>query len=199
MRPRDCWCNTAYAYCTYAGSLSRVAHHRLVGGAGVAGGEPGFHAWCGLEQLRRRQGVAEDLGHIDVGDREAPPDDEAGLGEGLVQHGEGCAQGLDRSRGNLGVAVLGLVADAMIEHLDGVRLDLGGRPQRPHAHQSVLGQVGGRQRAAMLLGEIEVDRQRLVEHQPVVVDRGDVAVGIHLQELGLARVQRRLGGFRRSR
>jgi hypothetical protein len=50
----------------------------------------------------------------------------------------------------------------------------------------------------VLLGEIEVDRQRLVQHQPVVVDRGDVPVRVHLQELGALRVQRRLGGLGRQ-
>ena len=79
-----------------------------------------------------------------------------------------------------------------------MRLHLDRRPQRPHAHLSVLGQVGGRQRAAVLPGEVEVDRQQLVQHQPVVVDRGDVPVRVHRQELRALRVQRRLGGLGRQ-
>ena len=36
----------------------------------------------------------------------------------------------------------------------------------------------------MLLGEVEVDAARLVQHQPIVLDRRDMAVGIDLEELG---------------
>ena len=43
----------------------------------------------------------------------------------------------------------------------------------------------------MLLGEVEVDGEQLVQHQPVIVDRRDVAVGVDLQELGRPGVRRR--------
>jgi len=47
----------------------------------------------------------------------------------------------------------------------------------------------------MLLGEVEVDRQRFAQNEPVVVDGRDVPVRVHLEEFGRARVERRLRGL----
>ena len=77
----------------------------------------------------------------------------------------------------------------MNDNLKRMRLHLGGGPQRPHGHLSVLRHIDRRQRPAMLLREVEVDRQRPVQDETVVVDRGDVAVRVDREELGRARVQ----------
>jgi hypothetical protein len=68
-----------------------------------------------------------------------------------------------------------------------MRLDAGRGPQAPHSDLAFFGDVRSGERAAMLAGEIEVDGERFVQHQPVIVDRGDEAVRIDLQEF------RRLG------
>jgi len=96
---------------------------------------------------------------------------------------------------DLGIALFRGLGDAVAEHDQGVALDLGCRPQRPHGHQPVLSGIGGRQRTAVLLGEVEVDGERLVQHQPVIFDRRNMAVGIDPQELGRLGVQHALGGL----
>jgi hypothetical protein len=72
----------------------------------------------------------------------------------------------------------------MIQHRERMRPDLGRRPECPHGHQSVFSQIGRRQRSAMLLGQVKVDRQRPVQHQAAIFDRRDMAVRVYFQKLG---------------
>jgi hypothetical protein len=82
------------------------------------------------------------------------------------------------------------------QHGQGVRLDLVDRPQRPHGHLRILGRIGRRERAAVLTRQVEVDGERLVQHEAVVVDRRHVAVRIDLEERRRPRVEHPLGVLR---
>jgi hypothetical protein len=84
----------------------------------------------------------------------------------------------------------------MIEHQQRIWLDFGRRPQRPHPRQPLLGLVGRRHGAAVLAGEMEIDGERFMQHQPLVVDARHMAVRIDLQESRRPRMQRRVGRLR---
>ncbi len=174
-----------------SGRLGLAAgHHLLERRTVVAAGKPRLHVRIGREQFRRRDGVADDLGDVDIRDREAVADQIAGVGEMGIEHGDGRPQGLDGRCRDLRVALLGRVGRHVIDDLQRVRLDLGCGPQRPVGGEPFLLHVGGRERAAVLAGEVEVDGQRLVQTEAVVIDGRDVAVGVDLQERGRAGVER---------
>lgn len=170
--------------------------HALIGRARVAGGEPGLHVRRGLEQGGHGHGVAHHLGHVDVRHREAAADEEGRFRQRRVQHREGVGEGGDGGLGDGFIARLGRVHHAVVKDVDGVGLDLGHRPDGPLGHQPVLVHRLRAERAAEAPGQVQVDGEAFVEHQPIHVTGGDAPGGIHLEELGRARVDLCPGGAR---
>jgi hypothetical protein len=155
--------------------------------------------WCSLssqaltfEELRRRLGVADDLGGVDVGDGEAPAHDiAAAFRQRLVEHGERRSQRLERLADDGGIALLRRIGGEMVGQVEGVGLALGRGPERPHCGEAFLLHVLRRDRPAMLAREVEIDRQRFVHDEAVIVDRGHMAIRIDRHELGAAGMDRR--------
>jgi hypothetical protein len=63
-------------------------------------------------------------------------------------------------------------------------LHFGHHPETPLGGDRVFVHVRRRERATEALRQVQVDRHRLEQAEPVVIDGRDAAVGVHPQELG---------------
>ncbi len=93
------------------------------------------------------------------------------------------------------LAVFGVFVRVVIgqDDLHRMRLDLGRRPEGPRRQQSVFLDGLAGKRTAMLAGEIEVDRQRLLHHELVILDRRDQRHRVDGKEGRRVGVERRVG------
>ena len=135
------------------------------------------------DERGRRLGVTHDLGDIDIGHCETVGDDEAGCGQMGVEHAQRALQQA-AGGGNLRLSVFRFELAGGGRRGDAQRLgfERGCSEEGPHAGLGLFLERCRRQRAAMLSGEIEVDRHGFDNDEPVIVDRRDQAHGIHLQK-----------------
>jgi hypothetical protein len=133
-------------------------------------------------------GAADHRRHVEVGDGEALAEEIGPAGERAVEHAERRLQHLERLGELLAVAVLGRQAHGVQRPDVDAAVDLLHRPQAPFPALRLALECGRIERAGgVLLGEIERDRQRLPQHEAVVVDRRQAAVGIEREIIGAAR------------
>ena len=145
---------------------------------------PGADIGLVFEELRFAHGIAHDLRHIEIGDGEAVADEIVAPREMQFQRRERHFQHAAGHGNRLAAAFAGLLSGVMHQHdLHGLRLQFGGGPERPPQHLAFLGNIGRRERSAMLLDEIERDGQRFGQHKPVIIDRGDLGRRVDGQEI----------------
>ena len=139
----------------------------------------------------REQGPREHRGHVQVGDRELVAEQILLAGERAVEHAQrGPELVLGEPRGGL-VALVRRQEQAVHQHHEERRLDLGHAPEAPlHRARLVFQRRGVETRLVVLLREIQVDRHGLEQRDVAVDQRRHAAVRIDRVVLGLLGVGR---------
>lgn len=148
----------------------------------MAGGEPGRHPRRRREQIGRGHGIAHHFRNVDIGHGEAPAHRMDGCRKRGVEQGEGRAQRRNRGLGCMLIPAVGRELYAVLQDLDAARLNFGRGPERPLREQAFLGEVSRPQRAAIFPGEIEIDRERFRQDQPVILHDRHQPRGVELPE-----------------
>ncbi|MPL82886.1 hypothetical protein SDC9_28835 [bioreactor metagenome] len=169
--------------------------HLAEGGTVLTELEPARDAREARHQRCMALRVAQDFGHVDIGHGEAAADHVAVRAEMGFEHGKRPVQPVDGA-GDRAFGTVGLAGGK--GELDRERrlLDRGCAVKRPLRHQRLFAGVARAQRAAGLLREVEVDRERLGQDQPSVLHHRNRAGGRKPQEIGRAGVEGRARGLR---
>src|SRR5207248_1685385 len=149
--------------------------------------EPIGHLWHVTEVDPRRPRPGQDARDIEVSDREMLAEEIGRVRDCRVEHHQRPAELVLVLIGQFRVALVLGQQGAVEQRGEQRPLDLGHAPEAPLPSERLILETDRVKAAArVFLGEIKVDRHRFAQHEPVIVDRRDVAVGVDLEKIGCA-------------